>query len=243
MGNEKDFSQRVRNALKGASCQVYPVETGGTVVGFPDLVVVLPSGATFVELKSRLSEPMMVVVDKPIEGAGQRAFARGFAKKSCYRLWGGVEVTHHSFLLVECLDGVLLSVEEVEGKGAYPVACWESMPSGVDLRDALRAWKVRCTPSKDWEGERLVGAWLNCHAVHKELTGINFEVTEKEIVAGLEGVEDTEALLKDKEQAIAVARNVCDRGRIFLLTKSIKDNPVEFVPLEGNNGSILSKGE
>lgn len=231
-GKEKIFSQKVRQALKGAGCQCYPVETGQTVVGFPDLAVIGAGGVSFVELKSLPSVMLAEVVSKGREGPGQKAFARSLIKKSSY-IWDGAVITSHSFLLAECMDGIALLVEEVEG--SYPAACWEEMPSGVDLRDALRAWRIRCSPSRELEGCGMEAAVLACVGSYEDATGINVSMS---YVPSIEG-----DVLDNKEKALEIARKVCDAGRLVLLTRAIKDNGDSLVPIEGDNGYVLMKGE
>ena len=231
-GKEKMFSQKVRQTLKGAGCQCYSVETGQTVVGFPDLTVLGAGGASFMELKSLPSTMMMEVAEKGREGPGQKAFARSLIKKSAY-IYDGSVVTSHSFLLAECMDGVILLVEEVDG--SYPAACWEGMPSGVDLRDALRAWRIRCSPSKELEGCGMEAAVHSCIGSYEYATGISVGIG---YVPAVEG-----DILNSKEKALEIARKVCDAGRLWLLTKSIKNNENSFVPIEGDNGYVLMKGE
>ena len=228
-GKEREFSERTRRALKGAGCRCYPVETGGTATGFPDIVVVGQGGASFVELKSRLSMPLASVVSAPLEGQGQKAFARGLVRRSAFTR-GQVVVTSHSFLLVECMDGVVLLVEE--GKGTHPAASWEGMPSGVDLRDAIRAWRVRCSPSRELEGCTEAEALAICSREYSIVTGIP-----------LERGQARDGTLADSGGALEIGRLVCDMGRISLLMKSMKENEAGLVPIEGGNGYVIVKGE
>lgn len=237
MGSESEFGKRARRALKQAGCAAYPVETGSTASGFPDLAVLHKGGVSLVELKSRPRLPLGSLADAEVEGPGQRAFARQLFRRSAMQC-RGVSASERSFLLVECMDGVaLLAGEEAR---PYPAACWEDLPSGADLRDALRAWRVSVMPTEAMEEESVEDCYRACAAVYECRTGIRlppFRVSDGEVSLADAG---------GKEKALAIARDICDRGRIALLMESMRLEAGERyeAPLEGGNGYvILSKGE
>ena len=233
---EKDFSRRVSAALKQAGCAVYPVETGSTGSGFPDLVVVHKGGASFVELKRRGGILLRCLAESPIEGPGQKSFARRLARQSRVSS-GGVSLGERSFLLVECMDGVALMVEEE--KGAYLAACWEDLPLGEDLRDAFRAWRVCAMPTEAMLEESVEECYRECALVYGRATGIRLSVN---------GVKEGELSLKGaggRDKALAIARDICDRGRIALLMEIMRaEKGVRYAaPIEGGEGYvILSNG-
>lgn len=229
--NERAFSGRTRQALKSAGVPCYPVETGGTAVGFPDLVLLGQGGPSLVELKSRKGMPMALAVASSLEGPGQKAFARDLSRRSAFMI-GQVIVTSHSFLLVECMDGVALLVEEE--KENFLAASWEDMPSGADLRDAVRAWRTRCSPARSLEGIGARDALMECARAYTIITGIDA------MVAGESGVEGT---LDGKEKAVGIARVVCGMGRIALLMESMRENEAGLAPLEGGNGYVIVRGD
>ena len=233
MGAENEFSKRVRRALRQAGCAVYPVETGGTVSGFPDLVVSHKGGASFVELKSRRSMLVRQLADKALEGPGQRTFARQLFRKTAYRT-GGFSVSKRSFLLVECMDGVALMAEEESG--AYLAACWEGLPSGEDLRDALRAWGVAVIPLVEAEHGSARETLENCALIYETCTGI----------CPLMGGQDEDSLhdAMNREDAILMARDICDRGRYALLMASMEGDKEGYcAPIEGGNGFVVLSKE
>ena len=237
MGNEKEFSKRARGALKRAGCAVYPVETGATGVGFPDLVVLHEGGASFVELKCRPSIVLARLSGAGIEGPGQRAFSRQLARRSAIRRQG-IRISERSFVLVECMDGVALLAGEESCH--YLAACWEGLPSGEDLRDALRAWRISCSPDYGLASSAIEECYCECASMYGYATGI---------AISLAGIKDGELTLEEaggKEKAIEIARDICDRGRIALLELSMKADigKKREVPLEEGNGYIiLSKEE
>ncbi len=239
MGAENEFSKRVRAALRKAGCAIYPVETGGTAKGFPDLVVLHEGGPSLVELKCRPNTLLSRLGSAKLEGPGQGAFARVMARKCCVAA-GAVRITARSFLLVECMDGVALMVEEESG--AYLAACWEGLPSGGDLRDALRAWRISVMPSEEMSGNTVADCWLECSRKYGATTGIAVSL------AGLDG-EGLGMELGDaggKRKALEISRDICDRGRYALLMESMEGNNKEgyCAPIEGGNGFvILGKGD
>ena len=219
MGNEKDFSRRVRASLKQSGCTCYPVETGGTASGFPDLVVVHKGGASFVELKSRRSVLIRQLADKSLEGPGQRAFGKVMAKRTAFT-HGGCSVSERSFLLVECMDGVALMVEEEAG--TYLAGCWEGSPSGEDLCDALRAWRICAMPSNVMLGSTVKDCLLESSRAYAAATGIT---------VSLAGFGDSELGMTLEEaggraKALEIARYICDMGRYALLMESAKGETV-----------------
>lgn len=203
MGKERDFSARVREAVKGAGKACYPVETGGTVAGFPDLVVVQEGGASFVELKCRPKLPVSRAADSDLEGPGQRAFARRLAQSSRHEALSCV-VSARPLLLAECMDGVALLAEERGGR--FIAACWESFPGGDDLLRAIRAWRTSVSPSRKLVGSSIGSCYEACARVYLACTGI---------AIGLDGIEGYGDPLGE-EDAPALARDISDRGRIAL---------------------------
>lgn len=236
MGTEREFGKRVRAALKQAGCACYPVETGGTASGFPDLAVVHKGGASFVELKSRPGTMLSRLADKSLEGPAQKAFGKVMARRTAFA-HGGCSISERSFLLVECMDGVALMVEEEAG--AYLAACWEGLPSGEDLRDALRAWRICAMPNESMSGNSVADCYLESSRKYAAATGIQVSL------AGLEddALSMTLAEAGGKEKALAVARDICDRGRYVLLMESIRSEAGsrQAVDMEGGGCVILEK--
>lgn len=235
MGAENEFSKRVRAALKKAGCAVYPVETGGTAAGFPDLVVLHEGGASFVELKCRPNTLLSKLSSIKAEGPGQRTFARQVFKRTAYKV-EKFSVSERSFLLVECMDGVALMAEEESG--AYLAACWEGLPSGEDLRDAIRAWHIAVIPSKEMEHDCVMEVMADCASVYETCTGVR----------PLRGGQIINAMCEvgNREEAMRIAREICDRGRYALLMKSMEAESKEgyCAPIEGGDGFVvMSKGE
>lgn len=227
---EREFSKAVRAALKSAGCSSYPVETGGTVVGFPDLVVLCEGGACFVELKCRPSLPLGRLDGAAEAGPGQRSFAGNVARRTAV-MSDGFSVMERSFMLVECMDGVALLV--MEGDAFYPAACWEALPSGVDLRDAMRAWRVGVVATQDLEGLPYMEAYGRAAERYGAATGIRFL---------LEGVNVPAKRLGGKSSAVAMSRDICDHGRIQLLMESMRKDKVggrRLAPIEGGGFVIL----
>ena len=76
---EAEFSKKLRRALRSSGFTVWPVETGSTGVGFPDLLAVGHGMAAFIEVKSR---PTMTVAqarrNSSLLGPGQKQFAREY---------------------------------------------------------------------------------------------------------------------------------------------------------------------
>ena len=210
MGNERDLSKRVRESLRLAGCACYPVETGGTSVGFPDLVVLHKGGASFVELKSRPGVMLSSLASRPLEGPGQKAFARRLASLSSF-CSQGCRVSEHSFLFAECMDGYALLAEEKQG--SWLAACWESFPEGDDLRDTLRAWRVRVMPLAEMTGRSIGWCYEACAKAYLGCTGIG---------VSLAGIVGEESPLACKEKAEEIARDICDMGRLALLLGSMK---------------------
>ena len=236
MGSERDFSKRVRAALKQAGCACYPVETGGTASGFPDLVVVHKGGASFVELKSRPSTLVRRLADKGIEGPGQRAFGKVMARRTAFAQ-GGCSVSERSFLLAECMDGVALMVEEEAG--TYLAACWEGLPSGEDLRDALMAWRICAMPSERMSGSPVSECFLESSCSYTAVTGIAVSLAG----TGGDGLDMTLEEAGGKAKALEIARDICDRGRHALLMGYMGDG-TGFGQADGNEAvgcGILDK--
>ena len=236
MGSESEFGKRARRALKQAGCAVYPVETGATASGFPDLAVVHKGGISLVELKSRRNLLLANLASALAEGPGQRAFARQLFRRSavCCR---GASVSERPFLLVECMDGVaLMAGEETR---PYLAACWEDLPSGEDLRDALRAWRISVMPTEAMEEDSVEDCCKACAAVYECCTGIRLPPFR---------LADGDTSLADaggKERARGIARDICDRGRIALLMDSMRLEAGERyeAPLEGGNGYVILSKE
>ena len=233
--SERDFGRRARAALRRAGCLVYPVETGSTAVGFPDLVVVHEGGASFVELKCRPGMMLSRIAESPVEGKGQKSFASGFSKRSAFRLQG-VTVSFNSFLLAECMDGVALLVGETGGK--HLAACWEGLPAGEDLRDAMRAWRVYAMPSGEMEDESVGACFNECAARYACIVGV---------LPPLARTADWDEPLKDsggKERALQIAREICDMARHFLLIGSMEKDAhrMRAAPVEGGGYVLLSNG-
>lgn len=199
MGTERDFSRRVRDCLKKAGLACYPVETGETCGGFPDLVVMHEGGPSFVELKSRTGIPVMGIAGRKIEGPGQRSFARRLARQCSYEVAGTI-AGRRSFLLVECMDGVALVAEEESGSA---LACyWESLPDGKDLGLALRAWGTSVEPAAELRGSDIGRCYEVCAAVYGVLTGLD---------VGLRGISEGETL-DSRDKARQIARDICEIG-------------------------------
>ena len=110
---ERDFSRKLRNALRSEGFSVRPVETGGTNVGFPDLFVTGHGVATFIEVKSR---PAMTVAEVNADsdsllGPGQRQFAREFAVGTSE----GNNEGKRCLVIACCSDGVLAMSVDTSG--------------------------------------------------------------------------------------------------------------------------------
>lgn len=208
MGKERDFSLRVREAVKGAGRACYPVETGGTAVGFPDLVVLQEGGASFVELKCRPKLPLSRAAEADIEGPGQRAFARKLAQSSRHEAQSCV-VSARAFLIAECMDGIALLAEERTGR--FLASCWESFPDGDDLLNALRAWRTRVAPSRELVGSPIGGCYEACAVVYLACTGIAPSLAEIACRGDPLGEDGVDAL----------ARDISRRGRIALSAERI----------------------
>lgn len=115
---ERKFSHKLRKILRAEGFSVWPIETGGTTVGFPDLFIVGLGVATFIEVKSRSESAVVEVVqaaDKLL-GPGQKQFAREFAIGTTPRYGEG----RHCLVFVYCSDGIL--VLRVDRDGSLPVA-------------------------------------------------------------------------------------------------------------------------
>lgn len=236
MGDEAVFGRRVRAALKGCGCRCYPIETGSTAVGVPDLLVVHKGGVALVELKSRRGMMMAMLSDSRQDGPGQLSFALGVARVTSFRA-GGVIVSRHSFTLVECMDGVGLIVSDA--KGSYLAACWEGFPSGGDLTDALRAWGVSVMPSVEMADESVMACYRACADAYSRVTGI---------VPSLEGVKDGDVPLGEaggSGRAYGIARDLCDRGRLMLLMERVKAGArdARVMPVEDGGHVIVSAEE
>lgn len=101
---ERDFSRKLRKALKAAGFSVWPVETGGTAVGFPDLFVAGNGLAAFIEVKSRPSMTVEQAAACPdLLGPGQRQFAKEYSIGTTGAGSGG----RHVVVAVCCEDALL----------------------------------------------------------------------------------------------------------------------------------------
>lgn len=117
--NEKYFSNKVRKALREEGFSVWPIETGTTATGIPDLLVMGNGVVTFIEIKSRPQltlEGVERVVEKGnLLGAGQKVFGQYFAWGSTKEDESGKEM-RHTFVLVSCKEGsVLFKIERTGG--------------------------------------------------------------------------------------------------------------------------------
>ena len=236
MGKESDFSRRVRKTIKSSGGQCYPIESGNTGVGLPDLLVLHEGGPSLVELKSRPAMLLSRLADTRLEGPGQRAFAKVMARK-CSVSVHGARVYERSFLLVECMDGVALFVEEETG--AWQAACWEGMPSGGDLLGALRAWRAGVVPQADMGQDELARVYVSCARVYEHVTGIHVHES------GWDSLRMTLNEDGGRERAIKVSRDICDMGRYQLLMKSIRDKDTGsyLAPIEGGGYVKMVKGD
>lgn len=118
---EREFSHKLRKALRAEGFSVRPIETGGTTVGFPDLFVVGLGAATFIEVKSRPGMAVKEVVDDidSLLGPGQKQFAREFAVGTTPRYGEG----RHCVVFVYCSDGILVLRVDREGELLMVTAC------------------------------------------------------------------------------------------------------------------------
>lgn len=130
---ERDFSRKLRKALRAEGFSVRPVETGGTNVGFPDLFVAGSGIATFIEVKSR---PGMTIAEVQqasgdLLGPGQRQFAREFAAGTASGHGDG----RHCLVAASCSDGFLTMRVDRDGSLQSVAACRQE---GEQL--ALSSW-------------------------------------------------------------------------------------------------------
>ena len=118
---EREFSRRLRKALRAEGFSVRPVETGGTNVGFPDLFIAGLGAATFIEVKSRpgMAVAEVVAVADALLGPGQKQFAREFAVGTATRQ--GNE--RHCLAFVYCSDGVLVMRVDLYGNLQVVASC------------------------------------------------------------------------------------------------------------------------
>lgn len=232
MGSERGFSRRTREALKKGGCRCYSIETGSTASGIPDLLVLHKGGTSLVELKSRPDMMLSMLSCSRVGGPGQSSFAAGLARATSFRI-GGLVSGRHSFMLIECMDGVGLMV--TDAGGLYLAACWESLPSGADLSDALRSWSVSVMPSVSMADESVGDCYAACADAYSCMTGIMFS---------LEGVKDGQVLLGEaggSVKALEIARDLCDRGRLALLMLRMKEDAggCRAVPVDGSGGYVI----
>ena len=123
---EREFSLKLRKALKAGGFSVWPVETGGTAVGFPDLLAAGHGMAVFIEVKSRPAKTVsQVASDQDLLGPGQRQFA----KEYCAGTGGS-----HVAVAVCCEDGLLFLRVGRDGT-LEPVGSWEH---DIGLKDRER---------------------------------------------------------------------------------------------------------
>ena len=121
---EREFSKELRRALRKAGFVVWPIETGGTGVGVPDLFVVGNGAATFIEVKSRMNQSTdKAATDPQLLRPGQLQFAREFASGTKSQLF---PMGLRSLVAVCCKDGLLFQSINEDGERLEVAQCsWE----------------------------------------------------------------------------------------------------------------------
>ena len=140
---EREFSKELRRTLRKAGFRVWPIETGGTGVGVPDLFIVGNGAATFIEVKSRMNQTVdKAATDPALLRPGQKQFAREFASGTKSQIF---PMGLRSLVAVCCKDGLLFqSIGE----------------DGERLGVAWCSWEERGLKSPSWLGSVIVSGYL-----------------------------------------------------------------------------------
>ena len=129
---EAEFSKKLRRALKASGFTVWPIETGSTSVGFPDLLAVGEGMAAFIEVKSRPSMTVRQVCrDSNLLGPGQKQFAREYNIGTC----GVGTVGRFVAVAVYCKDGILFMRVKRDGTLEHSMSWGHDV--GLKDRDRL----------------------------------------------------------------------------------------------------------
>lgn len=140
---EREFSKELRRALRKAGFVVWPIETGGTSVGVPDLFVAGNGAATFIEVKSRMNQTVeRAATDPTLLRPGQKQFAREFARGTKSTIF---PIGLRCMVAVCCKDGLLFQSVDEEGDRLGVAWC---------------AWEERGLKSPAWLGTVIVTGYL-----------------------------------------------------------------------------------
>ena len=140
---EREFSKELRRALRKAGFVVWPIETGSTGVGVPDLFVVGNGAATFIEVKSRMNQTVdKAADDSALLRPGQKQFAREFASGTRSQQF---PMGLRSLVAVCCKDGLLFQSVGEDGERLVVAQC---------------LWEERGLKVPSWLGSVIVSGYL-----------------------------------------------------------------------------------